>query len=311
MFKESFLSIITISCLFSSCDENNILESDGTAEFIASGLPTLPSKYTYQTWLLVGGSYVSTGTFNIDNKADKTTITEFSNINNNDLTNANGVAITVEFTGTNAKSSPSDMIIMAGDFVDNKAILSTSDSRSIYAEDLKADYIIDAPTATDIEKTDSEQNGIWFSTDIDQSTETPGLVLPYNQNDENKTLSNLKYQGWLYTSSSDPTEEDIILNMGSFTKADNQDNLNNYSGSLANFTPILPGNDFINITNQNVESPTLELLNQEVVITARPNEDTSNDSSVFPFILFKGTIDSSDGSIPIHNNNYSATFTKK
>ena len=57
---------------------------------------------------------------------------------------------------------------------------------------------------------------------------------------------------------------------------------------IRDFTPILPGNDFINITDQNVKSETLEMISQEVVITARPNEDTSDDTSAFEFILFKG-----------------------
>ncbi len=307
MIRKVF-SIVFLVGIFISCDENTILESTGTAQFSTTGLPTLPTDYTYQTWLLVSGSYVSTGTFNVDSTG-VSTVTDFSNINNNDLSNATGVAITVEFTGTGSKSSPSDLIVLAGDFSDNVANLVTTDSRTIYASDLKADYLVEAPTALESEKTSSGQNGIWFTTDTNQTVDTPGLILPYNQNDANKTTSNLLYQGWLYATSEVEGESDIPLNMGTFTVANSADNSNSYAGTLSTFTPVLPGNDFVNVTGQNTTEK-IEVVGRRVIITAKPNEDTTADSTPFAFILFDKTIDVVDGTLDVYENNYTATFTR-
>lgn len=307
MIKKRLCLLAVISTLF-SCDENTILESTGTAQFSITGLPTLPSNYTYQTWLLVSGSYVSTGTFNVDSLGIST-VSDFSNINNNDLSNATGVAVTVEFTGTGSKSSPSDMVILAGDFSKNTANLVTTDTRTIYASDLKADYLIEAPTALESEKSSTGENGIWFTTSTDQSEDTSGLILPYNQNDANKAVSNLLYQGWLYATSTVEGASDIPLNMGTFTVANNPDNSNNYAGTLSTFTPVLPGNDFVNVTGQNVDEK-IELIGRRVIITAKPNEGSTTDSSPFAFILFDKEIDVVDGSLDVFNNSYSATFTR-
>ncbi|MFV0529987.1 MAG: anti-sigma factor [Flavobacteriales bacterium] len=305
MIKKAFFIIFVISALF-SCDKNTILESTGTAQFSVNGLPTLPSNYTYETWLLVSGSYVSTGTFNVDT-IGASTVTEFKNINNYDLSNATGVAITVEFTGTGSKSSPSDMIILAGDFSGNTTNLVTTDTRTIYASDLKADYIVDAPTALASEKSITGQNGIWFTTDLNQTTNTPGLTLPYNQNNPNKAVSNLLYQGWLYAEDA-TTGNPVPLNMGTFAEANSVDNSNSYAGTYSGFTPILPGNDFINITGENVTTP-IEVVGKRVIITAKPNEETTADSTPFAFILFDKIIDVTDGTLAVFSN-YSASFTR-
>lgn len=308
MMKKNIWMILIISVLF-SCDENTILESTGTAQFSINGLPILPTNYTYQTWLLVSGSYVSTGVFNVDS-IGVSTVTSFNNINNHDLSKATGVAITVEFTGSGSKSSPSDMVILAGDFLGNEANLLTTDKRTIYASDLRADYIVDAPTALESEKSDTGENGIWFTTNVNQTSTTSGLVLPYNQNDSNQTGSNLIYQGWLYAKNTVEGDPDIPLNMGAFTVADEPDNSNNYKGTYKDFTPVLPGNDFINVVGENTE-PRVEVMGRRVIITAKPNEDQTADNSPFAFILFdKKTIDTVDGTLKVYNNNYSATFIR-
>ncbi len=307
MIKKAILGVALSTLLF-SCDENNVLESTGTADFSVTGLPVLTTNYTYQTWLLVGGSYVSVGTFNMDNSGNPTE-TEFTDINNLDLANATGVAITVEFTGTGSKYSPSDLVILAGDFSDDTATLLTTDIRTIYASDLKADYIVDAPTALKAEKSDTGQNGIWFSTVYDQTEETAGLVLPYNQNDENKATSNLLYQGWLYAPSTEDDEDDIPLNMGTFTVADSPDNSNSYKGTNSDFTPVLPGNDFISVSGKNVDSP-IEVLEKRIIITVKPNEETTADSEPFSFVLFDTTITEEKGSLDVYQNDYSATLIK-
>lgn len=306
MKKLIILSIIIVS--FFSCDENNVLESTGAADLTVTGLPTLPDNYTYQTWLLVGGSYVSVGTFNMIDSV-KTTESSFSDINNLDLNNAIGVAITIEFTGSESKFSPSDLIVLAGNFSEDTATLLTTDTRTIYTSDLKADYIIDAPTALTSEESKTGENGIWFSTSFDQTEETPGLILPYNQIDENKTASDLLYQAWVYVPSTKEGEEDISLSMGTFTVANSPDNSNNYKGTNSDFTPVLPGNDFIKISGKNVLTP-IEMIKKRVIITAKPNEETTADSEPFPFILFDKTIAETEGSLDVYQNDYSATFIR-
>ncbi len=307
MIKKLVTVFVTIGILF-SCDENTILESTGTARFSVTGLPTLPANYTYQTWLLVSGSYVSVGTFNVDDTG-ASTVSDFSNINNHDLSNANGVAITVEFTGTGSKSSPGDMVILAGNFLDNMAHLLTTDTRTIYAPDLKADYIVYAPTALTTEKSSTGANGIWFTTDTNQTTHTSGLILPYNQNDANKAASNLIYQAWLYAQDITPGNPDIPLNMGTFTAANSPDNANSYAGTYNGFTPVLPGNDFINIAGENVNDP-IEVVGRKVIITAKPNEETTADSEPFAFVLFDKTIDVTNGTLEVYQNNYAAVFQR-
>ncbi len=307
MIKKIVAVFIAFGILF-SCDENTILESTGTARFSITGLPTLPANYTYQTWLLVSGSYVSVGTFNVDDTGEST-ISDFSNINNHDLSNAVGVAITVEFTGIGSKSSPSDMVILAGNFSDNIAHLLTTDTRTIYAPDLKADYIVYAPTALTNEKSSTGENGIWFTTDANQITETSGLILPYNQNDANKAASNLIYQTWLYVQDTTLGNPDIPLNMGAFTAANSPDNANNYAGTYSGFTPVLPGNDFINVTGENVNAP-VEVVGRKVVITVKPNEETTADSEPFAFVLFNKIVDVTNGTLEVYQNNYTATFER-
>jgi len=311
MINKNILWVIALFFfnLFNSCEENNILDATGEITFSTSGLPALPENYTYEAWLLVGGSYVSIGTFNIDvNGVNKPT--GFKQINNNDLEKAVGIAITIEFTGAESKSSPSDLIILTGNFSDNKAILSISDKRTIYAKDLKAEYIVSAPTAVSSEKSGKEQNGIWFSTDSSQSKETAGLVLPYVQNDPKKKLCNLIYRAWIYAPDLDDSTKSIPINMGAFTKANEPDNSNNYAGTNENFTPVLPGNDFVNITGINVKYP-VKVVEKKVIITAKPNEGNTSEAEPFPFILFENIVNATKDSLNINNKNFKANFTRK
>lgn len=310
MINKNILWIIALFFfnLFNSCEENNIIDATGKITFSASGLPALPENYTYQAWLLVGGSYVSIGTFNIDVNGVNTP-TEFKQINNNDLEKAMGIAITIEFTGAESKSSPSDLIILAGNFSDNKAIINTSDKRTIYAKDLKAEYIVGAPTAVSSEKSGKEQNGIWFSTDSSQSKETAGLVLPYIQNDPVKKPCNLIYQAWIYVPDEDDGTKSIPINIGEFTKANEPDNSNNYAGTNA-FTPVLPGNDFVNITGINVKTP-VKVIGKKTIITVKPNEGNISETNPFPFILFEDVVKSTKGSLNMSNKNFKASFTRK
>ncbi len=311
MINKNILWVIVLFffSLFNSCEENNILDATGEITFSTTGLPAMQENYTYQAWLLVGGSYVSIGTFNIDVNGVNTP-TGFKQINNNDLEKASGIAITIEFTGAESKSSPSDLIILAGNFSDNKAILSTSDKRTIYAKDLKAEYIVDAPTAITSEKSDKGNNGIWFSTDKNQSKETAGLVLPYVQNDSERTLSNLSYQAWIYVPDADDGTKNIPINMGAFTKANEPDNSNNYAGENKNSTPVLPGNDFVKITDINVENP-VDVIDKKVIITVKPNEGNTSKTKPFPFILFEDIAKSTKGSLNMNNKNFKANFSRK
>ena len=290
--KKFLLPLLCIA-LF-SCGENDIMNSTATVTATSiTGLPVLGTNYKYEAWLLTAGTYVSIGTFNMGTDG-KPTVSSFTNINNNDLENATGMVVTVEYTGSNAKATPSDVRVLVGEFSGNTVTLSPTYSntpKTIFAEaDLKAQYSLFLLTATATEAL-NRKAGIWFTPDNTQSS--AGLTLA--------SSTKLRYQGWMNDGTND-------YSMGSFTSATGADDANKYKGTTITSPTIkYPGEDFISIEG----GTPIDLVGKTVFITVKPNEETASDTTPVSIPLFSGTITATGTQqLSVVTPSYAATFTR-
>lgn len=215
-----------------SCEETDLLDETGRLEITDFNLPELPTGYNYQGWLLIGGTYVSVGTFNIDSINNNRA--RFSNIETSDLALAEAFAITVEDASSPA---PSNYVLLVGDFNGGSADLfvnATSHSGvTTLANKISASYTIQNATVTpDLPGTFTE-NGIWFFKGEDTQAETT-LSLLYGE---------LRYQAWVQTTTDAGARR--YLNMGVIGADTGRDSRNAYTSQTTSAIPQFSGEDFL------------------------------------------------------------------
>ena len=133
----------------------------------------LGSDFTYEGWIIVDGSPVTTGTFDV--AADGTLSRTSFEVEAADLEAASTFVLTIEPQPDN-DPAPSAVHILAGDFSGTNANLTVGHSAAI-ATDFTAstgDYILATPTDG---MDNNEASGVWW---LDNSGAAPvaGLDLP-------------------------------------------------------------------------------------------------------------------------------------
>jgi hypothetical protein len=240
-----------------ACDKDD--DNDRSLELNISGLEDLGSDYAYEGWLIVNGQPVSTGVFTVDGNGD---LSETSfDIAKADLNDASTFVLTIE-PSPDADPLPSDVHILAGDFIADNASLNVSHGAAL-ANDFSGavgKYILATPT--DGANT-NENSGIWF---LDLSSGSPGvgLMLPALPN-------GWIYEGWAVSA-------DGPISSGTFNHGDMADLAAPYSGNM--MSPPFPGEDFLMNAPSGQTFP-LDLAGGTAVISIEPVPD----NSTTPFLL--------------------------
>lgn len=223
-----------------------------------TGLSDLGSDYAYEGWIMVDGSPMTTGLFQVDSSGELTK-TSFI-LDAAALNSATAFILTIE-PFPDADPSPSDVHILAGDFSANSASLRV-DHQAALGTDFTAatgTYILATPTD---ELDNNENSGVWW---IDpQNGPSAGLNLP--------TLpAGWKYEGWVVMGG-------VPLSTGTFTNVSGSDDAAPYSGAMAG--PPFPGEDFLMNAPVGMTFPT-DLAGTTTVISVEPDPD----NSPMPFAL--------------------------
>jgi hypothetical protein len=253
---KKLLSIIFLFSLIAglySCDDDE--GTDATTDELKlniTGLENLGDDYHYEGWIIVSGTPVSTGTFDVDD-AGALSKTSFT-VNTEQWEDATAFVVSIEPTG-DSDPAPSNVHILAGDLTDGSGSLSVGHSAAIN-DDFSAaagTYILATPTNGE----DSNENsGIWFLNP--EPTPSAGLMLP--------TLpAGWKYEGWSVI-------DDVPVSTGKFTAVDMADDADTYSGDEDG--PTFPGEDFLVAAPSGLTFPT-DLAGTTAVISIEPDPDNS------------------------------------
>lgn len=243
---------------FASCGDDDTSTPEGELTLNFSGLENLGDQATYEGWLIVDGSPVTTGTFDVDDNGNlsKTTFA----VANEDLEKAATFVLTIEPVPDN-DPAPSDVHILAGDFSGASAALTVGHGAAL-GDDFTASsggYILATPTDGE---NNNENSGVWW---LDPAA-GPGAAL-----DLPTLPAGWEYEGWAVV-------DGIPVSTGRFTAVDSADDAATFSGSQAG--PPFPGEDLLNNAPSGLSFPT-DLAGATVVISIEPVPD----NSAAPFTL--------------------------
>jgi len=257
--------IIGLSLFLSSCsDDSSGIDSKGASDLTLSfnGLEALNNGFHYEGWVMLDGTPVSTGKFNLDAGGNLIDVNgnsisnDFSTANEDDLTDAAAVIITIEPAG-DTDTVPASTKIIAGDVSGTSAVLNTSHAATLGSDfsTSAGKFILATPTTA---VTTDENSGIWFL-DLSSGSPAVGLDLP--------TLpAGWVYEGWVVIGGTPVTS-------GRFTDVMAVDFDDPFSS--VDPGPPFPGEDYINNAPAGLTFPT-DLAGGTAVISIEPEPDDSS-----------------------------------
>lgn len=254
--KIKWMAIIALfGFAFTSCeDPEEEMDTKSNLNLTISGLEDLGSGYTYEGWIIVDGSPVSTGLFDVD--ADGALSQTSFELEEAQLDAAATFVLTIE-PSPDPDPAPSDVHILAGDFTADNAGLTISHPAALNSDFAASagTYILATPTDSD---DTNEDSGIWF---LDNSSGAPavGLDLP-------ELPAGWAYEGWAVIDGNP-------VSTGTFTDIAAADDAAEFSG--ANGGPPYPGEDFLQNAPSGLTFPT-SLLGGTAVISIEPVPDNSS-----------------------------------
>ena len=247
---------------FISCKKDNPKPSTSDLTLNLSGLSNLGSNFVYEGWLIVDGSPITTGVFNVDDNG-MLSKTKFP-IDIDPLKKATKFVLTIE-PANDSDPAPSQTHILAGAFSGDAASISIAPVADF--ANVSGKYILATPTNGTMS---DEKSGIWFL-DLSTGAPTEGLQLP--------TLSaGWKYEGWAVINGTP-------ISTGTFTNSKATDESDVYSGSMAlgmvnGADGFFPGEDFLQAAPSGLNFPT-DISGGKAVISVEPFPD----NSAMPFAI--------------------------
>jgi hypothetical protein len=224
----------------------------------------------YEGWLIVDGSPVSTGKFNIDANGD---IVDLSGspidsflVMDLDIANLEKFVLTIEEEG-DTDTVPGAIKPLAGD-VDGTGMAGViTHNIGVDLTGIAGEYILATPTDG---ASTNELSGVWF---LNRSGASPvaGLNLP------DLTGTDWSYEGWVVI-------DGVPVTTGKFDKPDGADAFDGYSGAEA--APPFPGEDFLTNAPTGLTFPT-DISGDPVVISIEPR--VGDDPGPFQFKPLVGT----------------------
>lgn len=260
----NFVFLALASLVFVSCGEDETpMETTTDLTLNFAGLEDLGDDYAYEGWIMVDGSPVTTGVFNVDanGNLDQTTFP----IATESLEKATAFILTIE-PSPDPDPAPSAVHILAGDFSGSNADL-TVDHPAAIGNDFSGSngqYILATPTDG---MDNNERSGVWFLS-LASGSPAAGLDLPL-------LPAGWKYEGWAVI-------DGTPVSTGTFTSLDAPDDLAPFSGTMGG--PPFPGEDFIMNAPAGLNFPT-DLAGATAVISVEPSPDNSpNPFSLKPLV---------------------------
>ena len=319
MSKKSLFTILVFACviIWSYKKEKDDTPQTKSITLSISGLEDVGSNYAYEGWIIVDGSPISTGLFNVD-ASGSLSQTSFE-ANEDDLDAATAYVLTIE-PSPDSDPSPSEVHILAGDFSGKSATLTPEHNAALGTDFTEATsiYVLRAPT-DDGDGATNFQAGVWWfrnqdGATLDCCTNLPELPTGWN------------YEGWvvfdgtpLSTGVWADGEVDGVSRRDSYSDRDLNNNANpalarGFNGNVAG-GPNYPEEDFIQNLPSGITTP-VDLRGRTVVITVEPVPDT-DPMRPFTFKPLVGNIPADAGleDLSMSNNaaatNPSGTATRK
>ncbi|MEM6299845.1 MAG: hypothetical protein AAF740_14240 [Bacteroidota bacterium] len=251
--KNLFYGLLALAFAFTLTSCGNDDDEGSSTESLSlniQGLEDLGGDYVYEGWIMVDGSPVTTGTFQV-NASGQLSQTEFD-IDAADLAAATAFVLTIE-PAVDPDPAPAATKILSGDFSGNTASVSINMMVGDFTN-ASGNYFLATPTDGNV----NPLSGLWF---IDASSGTPEAGL--------KDLPSLPagwaYEGWVVINGTP-------LSTGVFTSAEGADQSSIYSGPMDG--PPFPGEDFLMNAPAGLSFPT-DLSGATVVVSVEPVPDNS------------------------------------
>ncbi len=268
-------------------DDNGGNTASTTLKMNMSNLTQLGADERYEGWLIVNGSPVSTGIFEVDANGNPSS-TSFT-VKASDLSAATDYVLSIEpFPDTDP--APSAIKIAGGTFSGNNATVNVEHAAALGTSFNTASgkYILATPTTND---TTDENSGIWFL-DLSSGSPMTGLNLP--------TLpAGWVYEGWAVINGQP-------VSSGRFTDVAMEDDHAMFSGS-DNAGPPFPGEDFVTNAPAGLSFPT-DIAGGAVVISIEPEPDNSPMPFAFKPLLHMVSASATDHVTYDLNNQISSNF---
>lgn len=253
--------LLALAIVVTSCDNDDDTNGTSNLSLSISGLEDLGASAIYEGWIIVDGSPISTGTFNVTGTG---TFTQDFNVDAANLSAATKFVLTVEPV-PDPDPAPSAQKLIAGNFANNSATLGTSVEPALGSfQDAAGVYFLRTPTDETGTNNGNDIYGVWFGNP--GMPPTAGLDLP--------TLPDgWAYEGWVIGDAGP-------ISTGTFTDFGARDGSNIFSGTENNAGPPIPGEDFFNNAPTGETFP-LDVRGRTVVISVEPVPD----NSPAPFLL--------------------------
>ncbi|MBO6524436.1 MAG: hypothetical protein JJ971_11455 [Balneolaceae bacterium] len=257
MNTKLILTITLLSGLFLACSTSSN-SGDESLTLELTGVEPLQNGFHFEGWVIIDGSPVTTGKFNVDDNGNLITLggSVIPNATfevDADLSAATTFILTIEPSG-DTDDIPAETHHLAGDITNGSSTLSFAHSASLGDNFSSASgaYILATPSDDD----DSNENsGIWF---LDPSGPSAGLSLPI-------LPAGWRYEGWAVSGGTP-------ISTGVFTSVSEADTFSGFSGT--NSTPPFPGEDFLMNAPSGLTFP-LNLAGGAAVISIEPYPDDS------------------------------------
>lgn len=252
--------ILALGLSFTACesDSDTMDDRSNKLEVDLQGLEDLGPDYRYENWIIVNGSPVSAGLFDVDANGQLSE-TSFS-VDADDLANASTYVLTIE-PSPDPDPAPSDVHILAGDFSAKSAKVGVGHAAALATDFSSANGSYILATPTDGGSMTDENSGVWF---LDPSGPSASLNL-------GQLPAGWIYEGWVVINGQ-------ALSTGTFSDPAAADNMAPYSGM--NPGPPYPGEDFLINAPSGLSFPT-DLSEGTIVISVEPVPD----NSPAPFLL--------------------------
>jgi len=244
----SAITTSLIACGGNDKNNNATDSEDNLSQFTITptNLQALGADYDYEGWIIVDGSPVSTGTFDIENNQ---TVPASFNLDGDMAERATTFIVTIE-PEVGDVPAPSAVHIIAGDLINGRTTAITNHESALATDfsGIEGRFILATPTNGNATPT----QGIWYL-DNSGGMAVAGLTLP--------TLpAGWQYEGWVV--------DDGPISTGTFTNVAMADSDGAGAAAGPSPGPDFPGQDFI--------TPALDLVGKTAVISVEPNPDNSS-----------------------------------
>ncbi|WP_431472243.1 anti-sigma factor [Nonlabens sp. SCSIO 43208] len=286
-FSYLILGLLSIVGCSNDDDSNAELQTK-TLTINLQGLEDLGNDFKYEGWVMVDGTPISTGTFDVDANGDLSQ-NEFE-IDSNDLDAATAFILTIE-PDPDPSPDPADSKYIAGAFTGTTALVDTNFGPAPGDfTNASGSFFLRTPTDETMGNNGNDESGVWFG--LPGMPPTADFTLPV-------LPDGWIYEGWVVGDAGP-------ISTGTFTDFDTRDSGNPFSGTQNNAGPPVPGEDFFNNLPMG-ESLPFSVVGRNVVITVEPVPD----NSPAPFTLKPLAAIANSMTAPNaqnFNNNVAATF---